>query len=196
MGQGFFLYLLFPLRSHWFCRLLPLSFLPSYFVGNKSVCFFLFALQFTQIALWPACLTHPSLTTSVADFDCWLLGFLGPWGRWHDRPSCRSLSPLTLKQVGATSKVSTALIDGNFVLQLQRSVLCRLLHLAELLKLLPPLYLSLQVLQVLLAVWRKIRNLCFKVTKNPMCEILKKSANIKSETVNQYDHWVMQRHYK
>lgn len=175
MGQGFFFLSPF---SPQITSVAP--FLPPFLLCRKQIrLFFLFALQFTPIALWSACLTHPSLTTSVADFDCWLLGFLGPWGRWHDRPSCRSLSPLTLKQVGAASKVSTALIDGNFVLQLQRSVLGRLLHPAELLKLLPPLYLSLQVLQVLLAVWRKIRNLCFKMIKNPMCGILKKSANIK-----------------
>lgn len=51
------------------------------------------------------------------------------------------------------SKGSLTLIDGNFVLKLQRTVFGGLLHLAELLELLPPLDLGLQVLQILLAVW-------------------------------------------
>lgn len=73
--------------------------------------------------------------------------------------SCDSLSPLTLKQVGAVSKGSATLIDGNFVLELQRTVFSGLLHLAELLELLPPLDLGLQVLQILLAVREILKTL-------------------------------------
>lgn len=57
------------------------------------------------------------------------------------------------------SKGSATLIDGNFVLELQRTVFSGLLCLAELLELLPPLDLGLQVLQILLAVQEILKTL-------------------------------------
>lgn len=57
------------------------------------------------------------------------------------------------------SKGSATLIDGNFVLELQRTVFSGLLRLAELLELLPPLDLGLQVLQILLAVQEILKTL-------------------------------------